>query len=448
MKRRLGSRLLLGALVLLFLLGVGVQILGTGSTALERSVASNEDGGRRALLLVLNELGYDVQAWGGSPNTLPPGEHLLWMADVPTSLDEEGESEGRELRGGDTSRPLHADPRHPLNYGVFVRGGGTLLLPYSTANLAWLREHCELEVPDWPYRRPRADTTVEFESGESLRIAFVHRAVSDVEDASEDEAENDPEADTEGVTEKDSEDETEDDSFDASAHEALGWHDIAWLDDGRPFVSWVEVGYGRVALLLDDRFLRNDRLQAFDNGLAAVRLVDALSAGGRVLFDEYALGLWLPLTKTELMTSGGLLEIGLHALLLFLLVTWLFAWVREFPRDPVEPPLNPRLRVQSQAALFDRARAFDPLAESLRSGVLRRLTRRLGVRMRSAGAARPRAELLADLRERAPLLANDQRWSLFDATPLRSRAELEELGSALAAFENALLAEPAGGPRS
>ena len=442
MKRRLGSRLVLGGLILLFLFGVGVQMLGSGSKSLERSVASNEDGGRRALLLVLNELGYEAQAWRGSPNTLPPGEHLLWMAAVPNSLEGEGGDEDedseqpdradREGPDGDSSQPLHADPRHPLNYGVFVRGGGTLLLPYSAANLAWLQERCELEVPDWPHRRPGADATLEFESGESLRLAFAHRATSGEDDEVDGEA-----SEAEGV----------DGSVDPTAHAALGWHDVAWLDDGQPFVSWVEVGYGRVAFLADDRFLRNDRLQGFDNGLAAVRLVEALSAGGRVLFDEYAIGLWLPLTKTELMTSGGLLEIGLHAVLLFLLVTWLFAWVREFPRDPVEPPLNPRLRVQSQAALYDRARAFDPLAESLRGGVLRRLTRRLGVRTRNAGAARPRADLVADLRERAPLLASDARWSLFDPTPLHSRAELEQLGATLAAFENALLAEPAGGPR-
>lgn len=445
MKRRLGSRVLLGLLILLFVFGVGVLMLDTKSRGVEGSAVSSEEGGRRALLLVLGELGIEAQAWRGSPNTLPQGEHLLWMASAPTRLDGDGDDESADEDEQpevppdlDGPKPIHADPRHPLNYGVFVRAGGTLVLPYSAANLEWLRESCSLEVPDWPYRRLRSDATIELESGEALRVAFARSVVS-----SKDTVEDGSDAESPTVEVGDDEE-----AFDPRAHATLGWHDVAWLENERPFASWVEVGYGRVAFVGDDRFLRNDRLESFDNGLAAVRLVDALRTGGRVLFDEYALGLWLPLSKTELLTTGGLFEIALHAVLLFLLVSWFYGWVREFPRDPVEPPLNPRLRVQSLAALHERARAFDPLAEELRRGVLGRLTRRLGVRTRVAGAKRARAELVKDLRERAPLHALDARWGLFESISIGSRAELEELGSELAALENVLLAEPAGGPRT
>lgn len=422
--RGLAGKLLLGLLALLFVAGLGLSMLGESAAEVPGSAASNAGDGRRALLLVLEALGVRVEAWRGSPGRLPRDGALLWMARAPVGVErEDGEVAMPEGGAG-------LDPRDPRHVGDFVREGGALLVPATEGALDWLREAAEVPVPaDVDELVSRDGGTVVLGDGRRLRLA--------AGGADEQESPAGPGGDgshgdgshgggrTHGRPE-----------VEAPGGEVL----VAW-EDGAPFAVVHEVGAGRVVLLADDAFLDNGALGLADHGLLAAHLVERLAPSGRVLLDEFALGRWLPTSRAELLASPGLREAALHGLLLLALLGWLHGWVREFPRDPAPPPLDPRRRVQARAALLARAGAHDALAVELRQGVLRRLAVRGGVRLVGPTGPRPAAEVVEALRARYPRLRDAPGWASLAPGPVGGVRELERLGAELGELERTLLAE-------
>lgn len=404
---RRGALAGVGLLVLL-----GAWLLGAPDEDLliPGSTASSFADGRRVAFELLREVGLEPEVWRQAPLALPEGEHLLWLAAAPF-----GESgAGSELLAEEPDRDLEvdpalADPRHPWNYARFVEQGGTLVLPARVENLEWLADALEIELPPWNgVRRGAALQTLTLESGERLVVTATS------EEGSGEEGE-----------------------YDAR------WHDLAVIDDGRPFASWTTVGLGRVALLADDSFLRNDTIGKRDDGLLLVRLVEALDHGGRLLFDEYALGRWAPPSSSSLLLAPGLREVTLSLVLLVLCAVLSAAWAREFPRDPELLPANPRVRATAQGRLLERARRFDLCAEGFRLGVLRRLARHFK-RTRAAAALREGsdAEEVAEVaRELARLAGRPAEiWErLFVSAEVRSRQGLAELAASLEQLERELI---------
>lgn len=421
-KANVANRILIGLISLLFLLGLVLSSLTGQSPPVSQSVTSSEKEGRRALFLMLAELGFEPEVWRQAPISLPTGEHCVWLARIPIDLespDEEAETDGEgEDAAGSSSLAILSDPRHPRNYGEFVSAGGTLVLPYSQGNLAWLREDCGLDVPAWevPGEFDGALSIV-FDDGTGMRI-HLSAEVSPVE---EDGSSSD---------------------WDGAEHELHGWHDLATTEEGLPFASWASVDYGRVVFLGSDGFLTNETIGEADNGLFAVRLVEALERGGELYFDEFALGRWLPVSKVELLTAPGVLEVGYHLLWALIVFVLLHTWAREFPRDPREPALNPRLRVSSQARLFERAGRFDLLAHELRLGVLRRIARRAGLVRGGAGLTEETSpeELWDQARRIAESAPGDPAlWrEAFAPSEIDGARDLEALGDRLHELEKSV----------
>jgi hypothetical protein len=200
----------------------------------------------------------------------------------------------------------------------------------------------------------------------------------------------------------------------------------------------VPVGSGRLVLLGDDGFLDNAHLREQDHALLAVRLAEHLRPGGRLLFDEFALGLWQPHTATSLATSPQLFLITGHLLLLAILFVWTRAWVKTFPRDP--PPLSrisPLARARSRAALCERARRYDLLAGMLRRGSLRRWASTVRLRVPRAESSTPEtmASEIGRIAERSGQSSSADRWRGIALRPrVASAADLEALSRDLDAI--------------
>jgi len=341
------SSALAGLLGLAFVAGAGALMLLSGEEATTGlSVASTKDSGRRALFLVLQELGFEPSIWNQAPVALPVGEHTLWLSTPPLmGGPDEGEEESEEDQPatGDSSESAErdlADPRHPWNYGLFVRGGGTLVVPARQKMLNWLRGSADLDVPLW-HGLSRAGQLNELtlDTDETLRVTGSLVAVEE-----------------QGT--------------------AADWHDLAWDGQGAGFAAWCEIGEGRVVLLAGDGFLSNAHLGDDQNALFAVRLLESIHRGGELLFDEYALGLWQPPSSVGLLAAPGLREVTLQVLLFVLCLLLFSSWSREFSRDPEALSMNPRLRAKAGARLYERAGRYDLLARELRLGVLRRMAGR------------------------------------------------------------------------
>lgn len=366
------------------------------------SVASNEPRGRRALFLVLQELGFAPEAWKRNPGALPAGEHVLWTSDAPGELaSDEPSPRRRDLDPGVFDVHAHE------HYRRFVEGGGTLIVPWRARTLAFLVD--ELEVEELAgFEAPE-----EAPSGERRA-----RAVT-IEDGSE---------------------------------IAVEWPDDARLPDALAFAvasaSWtssrddggrdllaalVPLGGGRIVLLADDSFADNERLGRASHGELAVRLVESARAG-RVLFDEYALGSWEPESALAVAFSEALAPVSWHTLLLLALFVWMHAWARTFPRDPrALEQLSPLSRARAQANVLERAGRFGQLASFLRRGELKRLARaaRLARTQEPADVDAVQREL--DLvAERASAADELPRWrELWLQRPVKDAAALEELARGL-----------------
>ena len=74
---RTSNALALLLLGVLLLIGFLLMLLPSGTARSTASVRSTEEDGRRALYLLLEELGYQVSGWNQAPGNLPRGTDVL-----------------------------------------------------------------------------------------------------------------------------------------------------------------------------------------------------------------------------------------------------------------------------------------------------------------------------------------------------------------------------------
>lgn len=358
-------------LALLVLLAVTAQFLTPGDEPKAGSAASSEPEGRRALLLLLRELGFRSEIWSEAPGALPRGGGLVWMARAPSkpftlelpAVPElpEPSGEGDASETEQTTEPA-PDPdtetsaaaaspaalglRATSHYRRFLEEGGTMVLHFDDRARKFLVEELGLAACEDVHASRVAVAGVRHvrdHRGEELEIQVEEGGVLLPPPA-------------------------------GSVGEALWWGGAASAEGEDVLATMVPVGSGQLVLLGDDSFLSNEKLRDHDHALFAVRLAEEFARGGRILFDEYALGLWRPRTALTLLASPSLLLATLQIAALLLLALWSAAWVREFPRDPraleSASPLN---RARALASLLARAGRFDVLGRLLQEGSLRRI---------------------------------------------------------------------------
>jgi hypothetical protein len=316
-------------LVLLLVIGLAfvAQGLREDPEAHAHSVTSTGEAGRRGFFLLARELGFAPVEWRRAPGELPPGEHVLWLPERPSSWKPKAQPEDA------SPEPLSVLPNHRLeNYRRFVEEGGTLVAPLGEKEqrekmlefvthdlgLAAAGDVQVLKVGESKPRRVRLDT------GEQLALELDVAAVLKPLQA-------------------------------GSAGRELWMLEKEEGEDGPENLVAVEFdcGAGRVVLLSEDDFLDNDSIGKHQHALAGVRLLEQLSRGGQLFFDEYCLGNWEPESTLSLAASPRVFLLGAHLLALLVLFVWAHSFARAFPRDP--PPLaaaSPLERAETLARLW------------------------------------------------------------------------------------------------
>ena len=309
---------LLGVIGLAFV----AQGLRGSPEAAAHSVASTEDNGRRGFFLLLRELGYAPIEWRSAPGSLPHGEHLLWLPQAPKPWKPRNETARGE---GEHPNLL---PGHALaNYTSFVEDGGTLVAPLSKEMLEFLTGEfglAEAGLLELRGEGKRETRRVRLDSGEQLELSLDLSALVQPLPA------------------------------------GSPWREV-WIleknegEAGAESLAALEcpLGAGHVLLLSEDAFLDNAEIGKQQHALAGVRLVEQLSRGGQLLFDEYCLGTWEPESLFALAGSPRVFLLTVHSLLLLALFIWALAWARAFPRDP--PALaasSPLERAQALARIW------------------------------------------------------------------------------------------------
>lgn len=370
MSRGLQRGFAAAALVLLVALAITARFLQPGSTAPEGSVDSAEPEGRKALLLLLQQLGFDAEAWREAPEQLAQERAMLWLPCVPprsgpveaSDRSVPGKSKDEKPEEGEkpSSSPARVGAFGLAHYGEFVRSGGVLVIAAGHETKRFLVE--DLEIP----------------SSAIPQVAdYVEDGVEQFEDPSGDRLSIDVKKSGVLVPEPP-----------GSAARPIVQVQSEELRRMDVLAAEIPLGAGRVVLLGDDTFLANKRIGEYDHALFAVHLVRALAPssgssppwsdqGKRVLFDEYALGTWQPGTPAAILASPRLFLASLHALLLLGLAVLGAAWAREFPRDPMtQRTTSPLLRARALGGLLVRAKRFDVLSRFLLEGAARGLERR------------------------------------------------------------------------
>lgn len=375
---RVQQVLTIACLALIALVIVGQALLPDVSDRDGGSTSSARSAGRRALLLVFGELGFEPEVWARPPGALPRGRHLLWMATAPTwteaAPDEPppdvtdtppAEPDPKTAREARKKRARAADPdparrtRHglhaPRHYLRFVESGGTLVLPWTTHTRHFLADALAIEGIE-------TFTVAEHASAElaTRRVRLASGAELDVRWP-------------QGAS-------LPDELCDSLAQPLWFTADSLAGAHADVLAATITIGDGRVVLLASDAFVSNGELGALQDGELAVRLVEEQGAIERVLFDEYALGEWQPESALELAFSPGLAPTTWHVFLLLALFVWMHAWVRAFPRDPEAlGQLSPLSRAQAQANVLERARRHSVLAGFARRAALTRLQKAAGL---------------------------------------------------------------------
>lgn len=396
--RRIDKALGLGVLVLAVLLALAPLFLASPPESVRGSASSSAEKGRLALFLLAQELGFAPEAWKEPPGRLPRGGHLLWLAgapkswtarqlktaaplgaeksdsvpelpepaqpDEPRAEPEPGEpappppepSSDPDKIAAEEESPTPEEPARDTtpaalglqvlsNYRGFVDEGGTLVMRFDARARSFLCDGLGLEVVrdlELDKDAPAGPRRLHTESGEELDVEWPKASVF---------RELPPNGSVRAL-----------------------WTAARSSGEREEVLAVVApIGSGRLVLLCDDRFVDNANLRQKDHALLAVRLAEHLPSGGRLLFDEFALGLWQPKTAGGLATSPRLFLITAHLMLLLCLFVWTKVWVSTFPRDPPElARLSPLSRARARAALCQRAGRYDLLAGMLKRGSLRR----------------------------------------------------------------------------
>jgi len=392
-------------LVFLVIFAVFLQPGARPGTGLAGSIGSTEDDGRRALALMFDGLGIRAEGWRQVPAALPPGGHVVWMAD--------GRRDAREDRDEprfDAGLPqvgMHA----PEHYAEFVERGGTLIVE-GRDGLEFLREDLEyasaeeLAITTLDGDGPRS---VRLHSGETLRVG-ANLAFEPLDPVGE-------------------------------------WREIAVVVDDEGLVDLalvveIPVGAGRVIAVADSRIFANGSVGDEDHALFAVRLAEIARPGARVLLDEYSLGLWQSGGPLEVATRPAMAWFTINALILVLAWTWMRATPRAFPRDP-EPleSFSPVLRARAQARLFERAGHVALLAPGARGAAYDRiaLCARIGKRREGRHASGPTeadvARLVTALEAASEPHLAERALEVLQARRITSRASLEQLARDLGRLE-------------
>lgn len=409
MNRASGARIVGGLCVAALLaLGLMLAFLPGGSDTGPRSALSTQGDGRRGLLLLCQELGFEAAVWSAAPGDLAPPPATLLLPRIP--------------QGPAWTRPESGAPpsdRAVEHYVNFVEQGGVLVLRLDVETEAFLREELGLSaLADLEIERGELGGESErlrLASGEELAVAWKSYAwFADVPDGS-------------------------------------GLEVVAAFQDGGALVLSCELGRGRLLVLAGDEFLENRLIGAADHGLLAVRLLESVHRGGPLLFDEYALGSWDPPSALALAFRSRVLAFTLHLLALSALLLWMACAPRAFPRDPTERSgLSARARASAFASLLEREGRWHLLARMLQAGVLRRVGR-------MAGLHASRAELAVDAAKSGPQLASarivvdgvrgrvlhrDEALAALTATGIGDRAAFEDLARKLARLEGAAVHGP------
>jgi len=354
--------------VLLVVIGLAflAQGLQEDPKAPAHSVTNTAKDGRRGFFLLLQELGFAPLEWRRAPGALPRGEHLIWLPQRPKPWQPQGKdgAHAEQLRN-----PL---PTHELdNYRRFVEEGGTLVAPFGKEMLEFLED--DLGLPGAEELVPlqaggRARERVRLDTGEVLELDLDSQKVLH------------------------------------PFPDGSPWRELWMLENevgkqGPENLVAVEspLGAGRVVLLSEDRFLDNGEIGKSQHALAGVRLLEQLSRGGQVLFDEYCLGVFEPESALALTASPRVFLLSVHVLALLVLFVWAHSFARAFPRDP--PPLQ-------SASPLERAEALARIwknggRERIGARVLRRAAEEPRVRTSTASeleALARRLEAPADAR--------------------------------------------------
>lgn len=401
----------------LIVLAVVVQMFlpGAEQKPAPHGASSVEPDGRRALRETLGRLGFAPEEWRKSPGALPRGGHVLFLVDAPVESERTRTTRRKKNGDPDVVRPSgRFDLQANENYRAFVEAGGTLVAPWTSRLRDFLAKELEFEefellpVPD--AGAERAPRVARMPDGTLVTVTWPKELALPVELLG---AGLDP------------------------------YWSMPRSDGGEDAAAAVlRVGAGAILVLADPAFGDNANLGEEGNAEALVRLLEDRLRGGRVLFDEYALGRWEPETALGLAFSSALAPTSVHLLVLLALFVWAAAWARAFARDP-EPieQLSPLSRARAQANVLERAERAGLAAQILRRGNLARLARaarlaRRGVEPGNREAAERELELAA---ARTLCEAELPAWrALFFERRVADEAELETLAADLdAAIERA-----------
>lgn len=409
-----GSLLRVGGLGILALV-VGIALflasVPSGMGDRNRSILSTEDGGRLASFLLLDRLGFDPSPWRRAPGHLPRNDDLLWLPAVPEAPpvydkdwfeDLESSESGRDGVDGPRRPRVSRRLRDPRHYRRFLEEGGTLVCGWSDDIEEFLTfdlDLVELEALTRAESSGGDPQVLLTRTGERIEAGW--RGARWLEVA--------PGEDVDG-----------------------GGFDVRLKDEeGRAILVTRRIGRGRIAVLPDDGFLANARIDAGENALLLVRVVEDLRGTGELLFDEYALGGWVPETPLELAFAPHGFSFSVHVLVLLGLLLWTLAWGFPFPRDPTPlATMAPVARAEAHGRMLESAGRWDVIADILRVGVLRRLSpgRR---RLQRVAAGEPDGDAEA-LRAGKPPSEEELKRILEPLAPEASTAQLEEWRRALA----------------
>ncbi|MBI5364393.1 MAG: hypothetical protein HZA53_14530, partial [Planctomycetes bacterium] len=356
------------------------------------SIASYAPAGRRALRDVLTKLGFQPEEWRKSPGALPHGEHVLWMADAPYESERTRPKRhsGRAKEDDEEAIPSgRFDLRANTHYRAFVEQGGTIVIPWNERTQKFLAEDLAIEplaaaFAPAPEPEPEApDPNAGAVPAEPPAAVGGNATKVPAPDLDSSTTGRDRTRVVRGVRLPDGSEVATTWPKDATLPDALlhAGADTLWfagrdLAGEDALAATLRLGEGTIVVLADDAFASNAELGKEQNGELAVRLLEDRWRGGRLLFDEYALGRWEPETAASLAFSRELAPATWHLLLLLLAFAWMSAWVRAFARDP-EPldQLSPLSRARALANVLARARRVGVLAQFLRKGELARLAR-------------------------------------------------------------------------